>query len=169
MPHVQNGPHGLPLPAWPSSSVSCSPEQHRHHPAEPRSHSFFLPSLLPLFHCLLAMLPFSYFGPHSLPPSSLFVAFNFNFSKCFIKVYLSYSVVPISAVQQRDPVVHTHTYTYVCVCVCVYIYIYICIYTHSLFYIIFPYGLSQETGSRSLCCTAGPHFLSIRNGSVCTC
>ena len=36
-----------------------------------------------------------------------------------------------------------------------------CIYIHSLSYIIFQHGLSQETGYSSLCYTIGPHCLSI--------
>ena len=54
-----------PLPASPSSSVSCFQEWYHHHPVEPGSHSFFLPSLLPLFPCPSAMLAFFYFGPPS--------------------------------------------------------------------------------------------------------
>ena len=64
-----------------------------------------------------------------------------------MRVELIYSVVPISAVPQSDAV--------------------ICIYT--FFYILFHPGLSQETGYGSLCCTVGPHCLSIRNGIVCIC
>ena len=42
------------------------------------------------------------------------------------------------------------------------------IYKHSFYHIlfIFHHVLSQETGYRSLCCTAGPHCLSILNGIV---
>ena len=41
------------------------------------------------------------------------------------------------------------------------------IYIHSLSYIIFHLGFSQETGYSSLCYTAGPHCLSILNVIVC--
>ena len=49
----------------------------------------------------------------------------------------------------------------------IYIYIYKYIYIYSLSYIIFHHGLSQETGYSSLCCTVGPHCLSILNVIVC--
>ena len=39
--------------------------------------------------------------------------------------------------------------------------------THSLSYIIFHQGLSQGTGYSFLCCTVGPHCLSILNEIVC--
>ena len=62
----------------------------------------------------------------------------------FFKVQLIYDVVPISAIQQSDPVIqHLHT--------------------HSFSYIIFHHGLSQETGYSCLCCTVGPQCLSILN------
>ena len=60
---------------------------------------------------------------------------------------LIYNVVPISAIQQRDPVIY--------------------IYTHSLFYIIFHDGLSQEIGYSSPCCGVGPHCPSILKVIVC--
>ena len=41
------------------------------------------------------------------------------------------------------------------------------IYTHSFSYISFLHGLSRETGYSSLCCTVGPHCLSIINVIVC--
>ena len=39
---------------------------------------------------------------------------------------------------------------------------------HSLSYIIFYHGLSQETGYSSLCYTVRPHCLSILNAIVCS-
>ena len=42
-------------------------------------------------------------------------------------------------------------------------YIYISSFSHTIFHHV----LSQETGSSSLCCTAGPHGLSIPNSIVC--
>ena len=59
----------------------------------------------------------------------------------------------ISVVQQSDSVIHTHTHIY--------------IYIHILFYILFHYGLSQETGYSSLCYAAGPCCLSIPYIIVC--
>ena len=56
-----------------------------------------------------------------------------------IKVYLIYNVVPISDVQQSDPVIPTYT---------------------SLSHIIFNHGISQEIRHSFLCCTVGPHCLS---------
>ena len=40
-------------------------------------------------------------------------------------------------------------------------------HTHSFSHIIFHHGLSQETGYSSLCCTVGPHCLSILNVIIC--
>ena len=40
-------------------------------------------------------------------------------------------------------------------------------YIHSLFYIIFHPGVSQETGYSYLCCAVGCHCLSILNVIVC--
>ena len=60
-------------------------------------------------------------------------------------------MVPISAVQQSDSVMHI----YVCVCVCV------CVYKYS-----FPHALSQEIGYSSLCYRVGPCCLSILSGSI---
>ena len=56
-----------------------------------------------------------------------------------------YNVVPISVIQQRDPILHIYT----------------------LFFqtIHFHYGLSQETGYSSLCYTVG--YLSILNVILC--
>ena len=56
--------------------------------------------------------------------------------------------MPISAVQQSDPVIHTYIY--------------------SSSYIIFHHGLSQETRYSSLCCTVGHHCTSIINVIVST-
>ena len=61
-----------------------------------------------------------------------------NFHYFFIEVQLTYNVVLVSGVEQSNSV-------YVCVCVCV------CIHTYILFYIIFHYGLLQETEYSSLC------------------
>ena len=41
------------------------------------------------------------------------------------------------------------------------------IYIHSLSYIIFHHNLSKETEYSSLCCTEGPHCLSILNIILC--
>ena len=41
------------------------------------------------------------------------------------------------------------------------------IYIHYFLHIIFYHVLSQETGYSSLCCTVGPHCLSILNTIVC--
>ena len=66
---------------------------------------------------------------------------------------------------------YIYIYIYIYVCVYIYIYIYICIYiyiyAHSLSYIIFHHGLSQETGYSSLCYIVGPHCISILNVTVC--
>ena len=43
----------------------------------------------------------------------------------------------------------------------IYIYIYIYIYMYSFSHTIFHHVLSQEIGYSSLCCTVGPHRLSI--------
>ena len=48
-----------------------------------------------------------------------------------------------------------------------YIYTYIYIYIYSFSHTTFYHGQSQETGQSSLCCTAGPHCLSILNAIVC--
>ena len=57
-----------------------------------------------------------------------------------------YSVVPISAVQQSDSVMHACT-------------LFFSYYLH--------HGLPQETGYNSLCCTAGPYCLFRLNEIVC--
>ena len=54
-------------------------------------------------------------------------------------------------VQQSD----THTYTY--------------IHTHSLFQILFPYQLLQNTEYGSICYTVGPCWLSILYVVICVC
>ena len=75
--------------------------------------------------------------------------FDFLILFIYTKVQLIYSVVPTSAVQQSDLVIHT------------------CM--HSFSHIIFHHDLSQETGySSSLCYTVGPYCLSILNVIVCT-
>ena len=61
--------------------------------------------------------------------------------------YIFFYVVPISAVQKSDPVIHTY------------------IYSFSL--IIVHHILFQETGYSSLCYTVGPRCLSILNVIVC--
>ena len=57
------------------------------------------------------------------------------------------------------------SYTYIYVCVYIYIYVYTHTHTHthtlSLSHTIFHHILSQETWYSSLCCTVGPHCLSI--------
>ena len=58
----------------------------------------------------------------------------------FIEVQLIYNVVPVSAIQQTDPVLHIYTF---------------------FFNILFHHGLSQETGYSSLCYTVGTCFLDI--------
>ena len=63
----------------------------------------------------------------------------------FVKTQLTYNAVPISAVEQSDPVKHIYTFP-----------------SH----IIFHHGLAKETGYSALGYTAGPHCLSIRNGIV---
>ena len=65
----------------------------------------------------------------------------------FIEVELIYKVVPLSAVQQIDSVIHIETF---------------------FLKILFHYGLSQEIGYSFLCCTVGPCCLSILNVIVCT-
>ena len=60
-----------------------------------------------------------------------------------IKVYLTYYVMPILALQQSDSDVY--------------------IYIHIRFYILFHPGLSQETGQSSLCCAVGPGSQSYLN------
>lgn len=55
----------------------------------------------------------------------------FDYICLFIKVYLSYYVVPISAVQYSDPVTH--------------------IYIHSFSHTLFHHTLSQKVGQSSLC------------------
>ena len=68
-----------------------------------------------------------------------------------IKVELIYNVVPISVLQQSDPVIHTHTHTH----------------THSFSRIIFYHDLSQERGYSSLFCIVEPYCASILNVIVC--
>ena len=63
--------------------------------------------------------------------------FSFHFFKS--KIELLYNVVPISPVQQSNPVIPIY----------------------SFFSIIFHQGLSQETGYCSLCYAVGSHCLSI--------
>ena len=63
----------------------------------------------------------------------------------FIEVSFIYNVVPIYAVEQSDPVIHTHTFPF-------------------LHYP--PSWSTQEIGHSSLCCTVGPHCLSILNVRV---
>ena len=61
-------------------------------------------------------------------------AITFFFKVYFTEVQLIYSVVLISAVQQRDSVRHIHTF----------------------FFIFFHYSLSQDIEYSSLCYTVGP-------------
>ena len=42
-------------------------------------------------------------------------------------------------------------------------------HAHSFFYIIVHHVLSQDIGYNSLCCTVGPHYLSILNIIVYIC
>lgn len=74
---------------------------------------------------------------------------TYIYVKYFLKKrsIVDYHVVPISAVQQRDPVTPVYTFFF------------------SL--LMFHCVLSQETGSSSLCYRVGPHCLSILNVSVC--
>ena len=58
----------------------------------------------------------------------------------FIYVKLIYNVVPISAIQQTDSVLHIYTF---------------------FFNTLFHHGLSQEIGYSSLCYTVGTCFLDI--------
>ena len=76
--------------------------------------------------------------------NSHFLIFLFKYSWFAMPVSL---VVPISAVQHRDPVVCTSS-------------------IHSLSSIIFHCGLSQETRYSSLCCTVASYCLSILNVRV---
>ena len=61
--------------------------------------------------------------------------------------------------------IHTHIY----VCVYIYIYIYTHTHTHTLYQILFPYRLLQNTEYSSLCCTVGPCWLSSLYVVVCIC
>ena len=74
-------------------------------------------------------------------------SFFFFFGFFNIKVWLIYNVVPISPVQKSDPVTLT------------------CIHSFSD-YLPSP-SIPREGGYSSLCCTAGPHCLSILNVRVC--
>ena len=71
----------------------------------------------------------------------------------FIEVYLIYSVVLSSAVQQSDSV----------------IYIYIYIYIYILLSVLFHYTLSQDIEYSSLCYTVGPCCLSNLYILICIC
>ena len=74
-----------------------------------------------------------------------YLACNISYFLIFkIKVWLTYSVVTIPAVQQSDSVIHTHI--------------------HILFNIHFPLSLSQDIGYSSLYYTVGPGCLSTLNG-----
>ena len=74
-------------------------------------------------------------------PNVLFLWFGFFF---LIKIQLIYSVVSISALQHRDPVLRICIYTF---------------FSHTISHHV----LTQELGYSSLSCTAGPHCLSILN------
>ena len=85
--------------------------------------------------------------------SSLYVSSQMQFSSffffiffIFIKVWLIYSVLSISAVYQSDPVIPIYNY---------------------FFHMIFHHVLSKAIRYSSLCYTAGPHCLSILNVIVC--
>ena len=65
---------------------------------------------------------------------SLHILFFWSTLKMFIKVWLIYSIMLISAVQHSDPVMHIIC---VYVCLCVYIYIYIHTYVYSFSHTIF--------------------------------
>ena len=99
--------------------------------------------------------------------SDFFVPLYSFFLVVLKKLQLIYSVVPISAVQQSDPVIHIYMYIYVCVCIYILVYTYMYTHTHFFPYIIFHHGLAQEIGYSSLCYTAGTHWLSILNVIVC--
>ena len=82
----------------------------------------------------------------------------------FIEIQLFYNIMLVSSVQHSDSII------YVCVCVCVcacacaciymqYIYLYIQLYIP--FQILFLYRLLEIIDYISLCCTVGPHWLSI--------
>ena len=88
--------------------------------------------------CLLAN------GLSSLEKSLLksFARFLFFCVFFLTEVQLIYTVVPISAIQQSDSVLHIYTF---------------------FLNILFHYGLSQETGYSSLCYTVGPCHSSILN------
>ena len=72
----------------------------------------------------------------------------------------------ISAILHSDPVIHTCVY----VCICIFLFsvthTHTHIYTHSYSHTIFHHVLSQKIGYSSLCCTVGPHCLSILNVRV---
>ena len=95
--------------------------------------------------CLYCIQQFASANPKlpilpSLNKSVLYV--GQSVSICFL-LQLIYNVVPISAVQQSDSVIHR------------------------LSYIIFHHGLSQKIGYSSLCYAVGPCCLSILNVIVC--
>ena len=79
---------------------------------------------------------------------------HFLFLNCF-KVLLIYNVVPNSAIQQSDPVIH----------ICIYIHTHRLIhrYIHSFSHIILHPVSAQEIGYSSLCHTVGPRCSSILN------
>ena len=81
----------------------------------------------------------------------LLVFFLFLFFSFCISVWLICSVVSISAVHHIDSVTHTHTHTH----------------THTLSCTIFHHVLPQKIGHSSLCCSVGPHCISILNVIVC--
>ena len=80
-----------------------------------------------------------------------------NNKPSFFKNYsiVDYNVLSIYGIQHSEPGIyiythtqtHTHTHTY--------------IYTHSFFHTIFHHVLCQEIRYSFLCCTVGPHCLSI--------
>ena len=63
-----------------------------------------------------------------------------------IEIQFIYNIMPVSAVQQSDSVIHIYTL---------------------FFYILFHYGLSQDIKYSSLCYTLGPCCSSIRYVIVC--
>ena len=74
------------------------------------------------------------------------ISFSFIF---LIEIYLIYSVVLVSSVEQSDSIIHIHIFI--------------------LFQILFPYKLLQNTEYHSLCYTVDPCWLSILHITVFIC
>ena len=133
--------------------------------ARGQTHNVMVPSWT-RFHCAMAGTPISlYFYIHlqvsmSACLSIYLLIINF-FSNLILKVAKSVTAILFFSIFYcswfimfcRFPLYNKVTQSYK--------------YTHSFSHTIFYHVLSQEIGYSSLCCTAGPHCLSILNVIVC--